>query len=43
MALDSVRRREIILRILDAGESSYMDGGTVVTVSGATLIDEATG
>ena len=45
MALDSVRRRAIILRILDAGVSSYMDGGTVVTVSGTTLISigDATG
>ncbi len=43
MALDSVRRREMILRMLDAVVSSYMDGGTVVTVSGATVIGEATG
>ena len=43
MALDSVSRREIILRIFDAGVSSYMEGGTVVTVSGATSIGAVTG
>ncbi len=31
----------MILRMLDAVVSSYMDGGTVVTVSGATVIGEA--
>lgn len=40
-----MRRREITLRIVVAGVSSYMEGGTVVTASGATLIigGEATG
>lgn len=40
-----MRRREITLRIVVAGVSSYMEGGAVVTASGATLIigGEATG
>ena len=37
MDLDSVRRREITLRMFEAGVSVYIDSGTVVTVSGATL------